>query len=151
MANKAIADPTPRVGRFSKVKDRPQVIYFIGTPCGEYVKIGYTRDLYPRFSTIQTGTPHDLAILFVIYGDRELEAKLHYQCGSDRVRGEWFRTTDRVRAVMDEARTVAIDYDVALSAMHAEQVSAFKQRMADRVLAMQDPGAAAELASYIRR
>lgn len=150
MANRGPKDPTLRVGRFTKVKDRPPVIYFIGTPCGEFVKIGYTRDLYPRFSGIQTGNPHKLEILFVILGDRELEVELHQSCGVDRVRGEWFRITDRVRAVMEEARKMAIDYDAELTARFDAQIADNKAQLI-ALCASFVPQEGDRLADYIRR
>jgi hypothetical protein len=73
-------------------KGRPQaaeVVYFVGA--AEAVKIGRTRNVAARLRSLATASAVPLALLGTVPGDRQLEARLHWQWRHLRLRGEWFR------------------------------------------------------------
>ncbi len=67
------------------------MIYFI--KAGQYVKIGYTRDITKRMSSIQTGNPLVLELLALIKGNNKKEKQLHYDFSVYHKHGEWFEYT----------------------------------------------------------
>ena len=70
-------------------------VYFI--KLAEFVKIGWALNARERLETLQTGSPYELALAGAFYGTMGDEKQLHSRFGSDRVRGEWFRSTVRLR------------------------------------------------------
>jgi hypothetical protein len=65
------------------------MIEAVGTP---FVKIGYTReDVESRLKSLETGSPHDLRVVWTFQGNRDDEAWLHRALGSVHERREWFR------------------------------------------------------------
>lgn len=106
-----------RVWRYKPIPNKPSIIYVIKPDGMDFVKVGQTRDLYPRLSTIQTGCPHHLRILFVLLGDTNDEARIHFDLGAHRERGEWFRLNDETRAVLDRLSNDAIDYDAMMDGL----------------------------------
>jgi hypothetical protein len=50
-------------------------VYFFGAR--PHVKIGFTTDWHDRLRTIQTSSPHHIAPVVVIKGDRAKERELH--------------------------------------------------------------------------
>lgn len=132
------------------MKGKPPVIYFIETPCGQYVKAGYTTDLYPRLSTIQTGNPQELQVMFVIQGDRRVEQEVHSALRPFHVRGEWFRRTKEVEALLSELRKSAFDYDAHLDGMKAEQTEQARDELIATALRLRSQGSGAEdISQYI--
>ena len=77
-------------------------VYFI--QCEEYVKIGVALDISKRLYTLQVSNPHDLVLLLLIEGDRQLESSLHYKFTKDRIRGEWFRLSPKIEAFIEEMK-----------------------------------------------
>jgi Meiotically up-regulated gene 113 len=77
-------------------RKRPSLYaYFIG---GEYgpIKIGSARDPYARLLTLQTGHPEELYLYAYVDGGSFKERDLHGEFSADRLRGEWFKRTDRI-------------------------------------------------------
>lgn len=65
------------------------MIYFITD--GTYTKIGYTgNDTTLRLSTLQTGNPNKLELLFSVEGDAKAEKLMHEHFKEYRHNGEWF-------------------------------------------------------------
>ena len=58
---------------------------------------------------MQTGNPEPMMLLGELPGGRADEADLHRRFRSFRVRGEWFRYSDELRAFIDEAIATAPD------------------------------------------
>ncbi|MGW6248079.1 GIY-YIG nuclease family protein [Streptomyces roseolus] len=84
-----------------------RVVYVIGAEGLDAVKIGTTGDLGRRLSSLQTGLPVLLSVLWTCEGGRELERALHEEFRGHRRRGEWFDLTglgDPVAAVCEAAR-----------------------------------------------
>lgn len=69
---------------------REEVVYVLGSPGSNTVKIGRTANLTERFSTIQRMSPVPLSILWQCPGGYELETHLHRHFASLRSHGEWF-------------------------------------------------------------
>ncbi len=73
-------------------------IYFISN--GNNVKIGYTDsdDIDRRLKTLQTGSTGPLALEGAITNtNRRDERELHHLFAEERVRGEWFRLSNRLK------------------------------------------------------
>lgn len=94
-------------------------VYFI--KCGNYVKIGKSKDPRIRFKEVtKPGTstlhPKDIdfskaELLGYVPGDYHLESYLHSELNSHRVAGEWFRHETHVSAVIDMLLTNSEDTD----------------------------------------
>lgn len=80
-----------------------ECVYFIRG--GDFVKIGYSADLFVRFIDLQTSCPFDLEIMGDIPGGRSVEAKVHFKFGALHVRGEWFRYHPEIVAYIDLHRS----------------------------------------------
>lgn len=81
------------VGKSDYAESRSEdgsVIYILGAPGGNTVKIGTTRHLSKRLGEIQRMSPVPLAILWTHPGGHELEANLHRHFKDVRSHGEWF-------------------------------------------------------------
>jgi hypothetical protein len=67
-----------------------EVVYVIGTPGSNTVKIGRTTNLAKRVADIQRMSPVPLAALWTHPGGHELETQLHRHFADFRSHGEWF-------------------------------------------------------------
>lgn len=84
--------------------DAETEVYFIaagdiaedGTP----VKVGYASDPYKRLEDLQTAHHAELALVHSFPGGEALERQLHADLAEDRIRGEWFRSSPRLRALL---------------------------------------------------
>ncbi|KKN90904.1 hypothetical protein LCGC14_0224880 [marine sediment metagenome] len=79
-------------------------VYFIKEKGTKYFKIGYTEqwDIDKRISSIQTGNPRRLELMFEIpNADRIIETILTYILIDYKVRGEWFKISiKKVRKII---------------------------------------------------
>ncbi len=84
----------------SAARDGAQVgtVYFVRAGNAHTVKIGYARDADVRLRQLQTASPTRLRFLLRLPGDWILEQQLHDQFREYRVRGEWFRLSDEIKA-----------------------------------------------------
>lgn len=83
------------------------MIYFIR--CNQYVKIGFCeRDPIRRLEKLQIGNPSRLRLVAVKEGSRQDEGDLHCKFHKERVRGEWFNLSERIRKLIDAH---AVDHD----------------------------------------
>ncbi|GLP64275.1 hypothetical protein TUSST3_08950 [Streptomyces sp. TUS-ST3] len=67
-----------------------EVVYVLGSPGSNTVKIGRTANLPERFGSIQRMSPVPLSVLWQSPGGHELETHLHRHFASIRSHGEWF-------------------------------------------------------------
>jgi hypothetical protein len=67
-----------------------ELVYALGTPGNNMVKIGRTTNLERRLADIQRMSPTPLAVLWTHPGGSELEANLHRHFKALRSHGEWF-------------------------------------------------------------
>ena len=84
----------------------PQV-YFIGGASGP-IKIGFSMNPAERLADIARHHPGRLKLLAVIAGDQAAEAHLHARFEASRVRGEWFRRTPDLVALIKTLREQAM-------------------------------------------
>jgi hypothetical protein len=83
-----------------EVRKRPSFVYFI--ECGDYIKIGYATSIRARLCSLTTSTPYPLNVLATIDGDKHTEAILHARFADAFHRGEWFRKTPELLALIDQ-------------------------------------------------
>ncbi len=76
------------------------VVYFICS--GDLIKIGTTTCLPERLQAIQTSSPDAPEILLVVPGGLTEEKQVHALFREDRVRGEWFRPSQRLIQFIDD-------------------------------------------------
>jgi|SRR6185437_15998535 len=71
--------------------------------CGEYYKVGYTRqDVAKRISALQTGNAEQIRLVGVVTGTIFDEARWHDFFSAKRKRGEWFSLTeDDVKCILE--------------------------------------------------
>lgn len=78
--------------------------------CEKYYKIGKTTrdDVQHRLKECQTGSPFEIVIHHVIYVDDATlaEGYLHRRLAKQRVRGEWFRLTEKQLEWLCELRDI---------------------------------------------
>lgn len=70
--------------------DRAELVYVLGTPGSNTVKIGRTTNVDQRLAAIQRMSPVPLLILWTHPGGAELETNLHRHFRTLRSHGEWF-------------------------------------------------------------
>jgi hypothetical protein len=87
----AIADDDPITHR--------GIVYFIGS--GDAIKIGYSTDLQKRIADLKTGAAADIELLDYARAGRDVERELHSILASERIRGEWFKASDKTEDIMD--------------------------------------------------
>lgn len=83
-------------------RDFAEVVYFVAG--GDFIKIGYTSCIEKRFSSLDASVPFDIALEATVPGDRELETSLHRAFAHERVKGEWFRRSDRLASLVAHIR-----------------------------------------------
>lgn len=81
-----------------------QTIYFILAPDPGLIKIGITKNLKRRFAGIVTMSPVRLVLAATVDGPAKLEKDLHSALAPSRAHGEWFRPTDEVLSVVEQAQ-----------------------------------------------
>ena len=69
------------------------------------VKIGYASNVASRLHTLRMGNPFDLELLAsaLIPSVRDVEEGFHEMFASARIRGEWFRWSSELGALIDSA------------------------------------------------
>jgi predicted GIY-YIG superfamily endonuclease len=72
-------------------------IYLIGSD-NSAIKIGYASNIKKRLASLQTGSPHELIVLWEFTGLTETEARkieraAHEALKAKRLKGEWFDVT----------------------------------------------------------
>lgn len=77
-------------------------VYFIQSERGGPIKIGRAINPEQRLKQCQTGSPERLVLLAVISGGRDLERSLHARFAASRLRGEWFKPTPELIALIGE-------------------------------------------------
>lgn len=136
-------DRTPRATR--------PLVYFIQSVNGGPVKIGRsTRGAFPqRFASLQTGSCEILRAVSILEGDREHE--MHAAFAADRIRGEWFHPTDRMRRLF--APNLIVDGKVASNERSRELLEVYERGWADALIHVREsiaPGLAEDLTNTLR-
>jgi hypothetical protein len=110
-----------------------EVVYILGTPGSNTVKIGRTTNLARRFADIQNMSPVPLTVLWSHPGGHELETRLHRRFADQRIHGEWFTFDGDPLPVIQEAITEALRPKTALPSPRLARDSAEAQRALDLV------------------
>jgi len=63
---------------------------------GDYVKIGFSRDIVRRMEYMQPGAPHKYELIARFPGSVKLEKAIHRRLEKSRHRSEWFFYSDEV-------------------------------------------------------
>jgi hypothetical protein len=84
---------------------REEVVYFILDSYSNSVKIGYStiKGLKKRVENLQIGTPYELKLLGIVWGDKNIEKELHKKFKHSRIRGEWFYYTKELEEYLNES------------------------------------------------
>jgi hypothetical protein len=77
-------------------------VYFITCRQTGMVKIGCAYDPFDRLKTLQSGSPTKLKIEALLKGSYKRERELHKLLAKHRVRGEWFRISPEIEAIIKE-------------------------------------------------
>ncbi|MBD2566083.1 MULTISPECIES: GIY-YIG nuclease family protein [Nostoc] len=78
------------------------VVYFVNCDPANAIKIGTSKDVRNRLSSIQTGNPFQLFLIGCVEGGITEERILHEYFDEIRAVGEWFYTSDQLlRYVLD--------------------------------------------------
>lgn len=72
-----------------------------------FVKIGRTKNIKKRLEFLDTSCPEPIRLLAILSPDPLSERRFHERFAEERVRGEWFRMSGRLRAALLEARGVS--------------------------------------------
>jgi hypothetical protein len=75
-------------------------VYFVQAGEDGPIKVGWTANPPRRFAVLQSNHYEELRILGTYRGSRADEALLHLELAEHRIRGEWFRPTPEVLAVV---------------------------------------------------
>jgi hypothetical protein len=75
------------------------LVYFVAAKGGP-VKIGSTTNIASRITRLQTAVPKPLELLALIPGGADTEAALHEQFKDACLKGEWFRRTPELNALI---------------------------------------------------
>jgi hypothetical protein len=89
---------------------------------GNYVKIGYTSNIYNRLATLNVGNPVELELLLLLKFDSksqvlEIEDDLHFTYNSrgQRKRGEWYYLSDKDIQEIYKQYQSRVDYTMGIS------------------------------------
>lgn len=73
-----------------------------------FVKIGLTKRLENRMTSLQTANPRAITLIGALPGGRALEKELHRRFDRWRVRGEWFIATPEILATFTSGPDVSL-------------------------------------------
>jgi hypothetical protein len=68
-----------------------ELVYFLSANHTSLVKIGWTANIVQRLQKLRLSCPHDVRLIGVRPGTRDLEAAYHLHFSSQREHAEWFR------------------------------------------------------------
>lgn len=76
--------------------EQQEKVYLIGCKENKTMKIGYSKDIKSRLTSLQTSSPYQLTVLSNIKGSKNLEKNLHKEFGYLRINREWFRWSNEI-------------------------------------------------------
>lgn len=85
----------------TRLKPPARSIYFIRAEAGGLVKIGVSGNPTARLRSMQVGCPGRLLLLAAFKAKPFAEAALHTRFAADRVHGEWFTMSPRIRRFIE--------------------------------------------------
>jgi hypothetical protein len=75
-------------------------VYFAKTR--DRIKVGFSTNVRSRISTLNTSSAEPIELLTTLDGDMALEKSIHEKLSVERIKGEWFRDSTAVRALIAE-------------------------------------------------
>ena len=88
------------------------MVYFIQIGKNGPIKIGFSKNVGKRFGALQNGIPYELNMLIAVEGDRHLEKFFHQEFKQDRIKGEWFKPSQRLcKLIAGFMKQRFIDYE----------------------------------------
>lgn len=105
-------------------------VYLIGARQGGPVKIGFSGSPTGRLTALQTGSPFELVVLAQFSGGETEEKQLHELFAAERLRGEWFKRSARVRKFMDMTACKVAPHIAIVRLQHAREIAAAERRRA---------------------
>lgn len=82
-------------------KAKEGYVYFIETEDEQFIKIGFSVRPTMRLQRLSTNNPFRLTLLGFMPGSRVTERYLHRRFKADQVNGEWFRSSDEIRRMIN--------------------------------------------------
>lgn len=76
----------------------PKFVYFFHDSVSGHVKIGRSSNIQQRKITLETAYPCRLTLICLLPADEWPERPMHRLFKADRLRGEWFRYSDHMKA-----------------------------------------------------
>ncbi len=120
------------IGEVVQEKDEDWVYH---KPSIDFVKIGWSAvDPKTRLSSLQTGNPRELILIYAIKTQREGEGKIHSFLDFARERGEWFRFKD-IFSYLTMWMPISNYYDIDKNVLNIERYKV-KIRGEDRLIPM---------------
>lgn len=131
-----------------------EVVYAIGNPKSDFVKIGRSKNTSQRLTALQPSSTFKLGVLWTTDGGCVLENALHRHFHGRRVHGEWFRFAepDRIEIISSAALMLKAelpDVTAVLARLDAEAARVAAED-AERVRKA-TPGILRELAKAVKR
>ena len=83
----------PRLPEKWAEEDESSQVYFMHAKNLGLVKIGFSKNVERRLTTLQTSCPDELELLKTIPGGRSVEEELHSRFEDYRQTGEWFKAS----------------------------------------------------------
>lgn len=80
-----------------------EYIYFV-LSSARRIKIGFTKAPLKRFGSLTTNCPDKLSLLAIVPGSTLDERAWHYRFSGARVGGEWFRSSEEMKAAIRAAK-----------------------------------------------
>jgi len=109
------------------------MIYFITTPSKVAVKIGFAENsVSDRVATLQTAHWEELILIGVISGTVRQEKKIHALLAGSGFRGEWFKYTTHVSAIVKAVSSGIADADSIIA--YLSEVKAMEREARDVAL-----------------
>lgn len=75
-------------------------VYFVESLPSRAIKIGWATDVLKRMETAQVFSVERLRLVGVLLGSRDDERRIHERFAAQRIRGEWFRRSYDLSALM---------------------------------------------------
>jgi hypothetical protein len=75
----------------------PDRVYFLECMELGLVKIGYSSQLHIRIKELSALSPLTLRLIAAVPGGKAVEAAFHKAFSAERMHGEWFKFSDRIR------------------------------------------------------
>jgi hypothetical protein len=91
---------------FNDPSAETSLVYFVRVD--NFVKIGITTGINSRLQSIQVGCPYDCILMGIRGGGAVLEDRLHAHFAADRWRGEWFKVSRSLLALIAKHTTTRL-------------------------------------------